>query len=73
MESGLSLSLDQAYKLCQEYREKHKVRLFTQCWGCVKYSKEIPEKMCFYKPPDNSGCRFVNTLYKSQNQDKGEV
>ncbi len=66
MEPEVVFSVDQAYKLCQAYREKHKVRLFTQCWGCVKFSKENPEKMCFYKPPNNAGCKFVNEFYKDR-------
>ena len=67
MEPDVSISLEQAVKLCQTYIEKHKARLFSQCWGCLKFSKDNPEKMCFYKPPNNNGCRFINDLYKSQN------
>jgi ABC-type uncharacterized transport system YnjBCD substrate-binding protein len=66
MESDVSISLEQAVKLCQTYTEKHKARLFSQCWGCLKFPKGNPEKMCFYKPPDNNGCAFVNRLFKSQ-------
>jgi len=66
-EVSASLSLEQAAQLCKDYREKHRVRLFSQCWGCVKYSKENPEKMCLFKPPNNDGCRFVNELYRNQN------
>jgi hypothetical protein len=66
MEPDVSISLDQAFNLCRQYLEKHPARLFTQCWGCLKFSKLNPEKMCFSKPPNNNGCRFVNELYKSQ-------
>jgi hypothetical protein len=62
MTSKISLKLDEAYSYCKKYRKQHKVRLFSQCWGCVRYSKEDPEKMCFYNPPNNDGCRFVNDL-----------
>jgi hypothetical protein len=48
--------------------ERHKTRLFSQCWGCLKFSKNKPEKMYFYKPPKNNGCRFINELYLSQNK-----
>lgn len=58
--SELKLSLEVAYSYCKMYRKHHKVRLFGQCWGCVKYSKEDPTKMCFYNPPNNDGCKFVN-------------
>jgi hypothetical protein len=66
MGTEVSISLDQAVQLCRTYLEKHKARLFSQCWGCLKFSKNNPEKMCFHKTPQNSGCRFVNDLYKSQ-------
>jgi hypothetical protein len=61
-----SISFDAAFDCCKQYREMHKVRLFSQCWGCVKFSKGNPEKMCFYKPPSNTGCKFVNELYKEK-------
>jgi len=51
---------------CKKYREEHKVRLFSQCWGCLKYSKDDPEKMCFFKLPDNDGCKFVNEIAKKK-------
>ena len=62
----ISISLEEAFKLCQMYIVKHKAKLFSQCWGCLKFSKSNPEKMCFYKPPDNNGCRFVNKEYEDQ-------
>ena len=57
------ISIEDVFKLCKRYRDEHKVRLFSQCWGCVKYSKEEPTKMCFYNSTDNRGCRFVNQLF----------
>ena len=54
---------EEAIELCRKYREKQKVRVFSQCWGCVRFSKGNPEKMCFYKPPNNNGCKFVNEQY----------
>jgi len=68
MDSDISISLEQAAKLCLAYRGNHKTRLFSQCWACLTYSRENPEKMCFHKPPKNDGCRFVNELYKTQNK-----
>jgi hypothetical protein len=64
MASDISLSVREAYELCKAYREKNGVRIFSQCWGCVRYSKEVPEKMCFYKPPTNDACKHVNKQYK---------
>ena len=60
------IPLERAIELCAEYRNEHKVRIFSQCWGCLKYSKEEPTKMCFYdekNPANNRGCRFVNRLF----------
>lgn len=57
--SEFSVSQERALELCKSFRDKHKVRLFSQCWGCLRFSKEVPDKMCFYKPPNNDGCRFI--------------
>ena len=59
-----SIPFDIAFDFCKQYREKHKVRMFSQCWGCIRFSKGNPEKMCFYKPPSNNGCKLVNQLYE---------
>jgi hypothetical protein len=59
-----SIPFEDAVDCCKKFRETNKVRLFSQCWGCVKFCKGNPEKMCFYKPPNNDGCKFVNELYK---------
>ena len=68
MTSELSIPLDRAFELCKAYRERKGVRLFSQCWGCVRYSKKVPEKMCFFKPPTHDGCKFVNRLFESSAQ-----
>jgi hypothetical protein len=68
MKSNLAISLEKAFELCKTHRERNGIRLFSQCWGCVKYSNEDPEKMCFYKPPTNDACKFVNRLYESSTQ-----
>ena len=60
MIAEIKLSLQKAYAFCEHHREENKVRIFSQCWGCVKYSKEDPEKMCFYDPPNDNACKFVN-------------
>jgi hypothetical protein len=63
----ISITLDKAFELCKTYRKKSKVRMFSQCWSCVRFSKEVPEKMCFYKPPNNNGCKIVNKLFEESN------
>jgi hypothetical protein len=65
MSSNISLSAEKAYELCKAHREKNGARTFSMCWGCVKYSKDVPEKMCFYKPPNNDACKHVNKMYES--------
>ncbi len=62
--SEIAIPLDVAVKCCKQYREEHKVRMFSQCWGCVRFSKDNPEKMCFYKPPNHNGCEKVNAYAK---------
>ena len=57
---------DVAFKLCKEIRQEKPVRLFSQCWGCIKYSKEDPTKMCFYDPPTNPGCNKINKRFDKQ-------
>ncbi|UCC58661.1 MAG: hypothetical protein JSW14_01715 [Candidatus Bathyarchaeum sp.] len=51
-----------AFQLCEEIRKEKGVRLFSQCWGCVKFSKNDPDKMCF-SGPDYRGCKRVNERY----------
>ena len=63
MSSSVPISLEKALELCREHRSQHKVRLFSQCWGCLRFSKEEPAKMCFHNPPENRGCKFVNKLF----------
>jgi len=60
---------DVAFELCKKIREGKKVRIFSQCWGCVKYSKEDHTKMCFYGPPMNRGCGLINKLFDSGKQE----
>ena len=56
---------DVAFQLCEEIRKERGVRLFSQCWGCVKFSKNDPAKMCF-NGTDNRGCRWVNEQYEKR-------
>ncbi|UCF07563.1 MAG: hypothetical protein JSW28_07920 [Thermoplasmata archaeon] len=58
-----------AFELCQRIRGEKKVRMFSQCWGCVKFSKGDFRKMCYYDPPMNRGCGLVNKLYDPGKQE----
>ena len=53
----------EAAKLCLEIRKEKGVRLFSQCWGCMRFSKGNPEKMCYNSNPDNRGCGLVNKRF----------
>ena len=64
--SGEAIPRDIAFGLCSEVRKEKGVKLFTQCWGCVRFSKGDPAKMCFSSNPDNRGCKQVNERYDSQ-------
>jgi hypothetical protein len=65
MPSEIAIPLERAAELCKAYRDRHGTRLFSQCWGRTKYAKGDPEKMCFYTPPSNDGCKKVNELFKA--------
>lgn len=54
---------DTALQLCEEIRKEKSSKLFTQCWGCVKFSKGDPSKMCLSGTPDYRGCKLVNERY----------
>ncbi|UCE10754.1 MAG: hypothetical protein JSW61_02135, partial [Candidatus Thorarchaeota archaeon] len=58
-----SIPIEKAMEFCREYRDNHRVRLLSQCWGGLRFSKEELSKMCFHDPPENRGCKFVNKLY----------
>jgi hypothetical protein len=57
------IPMEDALKICKDIQNKRKARLFSQCWGCLKFSKNDTTKMCFYDPPENRGCKFVNQYY----------
>jgi hypothetical protein len=56
---------DEAVKICSEIRKENGIKLFSQCWGCMRFSKGDPEKMCVSSKPDNRGCGLVNKQYDS--------
>ena len=57
------IPMETARGLCAELRAVKVRKLFTQCWGCVRATKGVEEKMCFYKPPDFRGCALVNERF----------
>jgi hypothetical protein len=59
---------EKAIELCREYCEEHGVHTFSQCWGCLRFSKGEPARMCFAGALGNRGCRFVNKLFEEENK-----
>lgn len=57
---------DVAWKLCLEIREGEANRLFTQCWGCVKFSQNNEKNLCYNSERDLRGCGLVNRLYDAR-------
>ncbi len=62
-ESGDAIPRDAAISLCDEIRMTKEHKLFSQCWGCVKFSKGVFDKMCAASRPDNRGCGLVNARF----------
>ena len=63
--TGLSGAIphEVALQLCAEIRREKEHKLFSQCWGCVKFSKGEVAKMCVSSRPDYRGCNLVNERY----------
>jgi hypothetical protein len=64
MKPEITIPLEKAIELCKAFRDQYGVKMFSQCWGCIRFSKGAPEKMCFYKPPNNDGCKIVNKAFE---------
>ena len=58
---------DVAFRLCEEIREENRGRWYSparwQCWGCTKFTKGDPDKMCFNNQEGYRGCNLVNKRY----------
>jgi len=52
-----------AIQLCAEIRQEKEHKWFSQCWGCVKFSKGDFAKMCASSRTDYRGCNLINELY----------
>lgn len=57
------IPLEEAQRICKKIQNEKRVRMFSQCWGCLKFSKDDATKMCFYDPPENRGCKLINRYY----------
>ena len=62
-----SIPTEKAIELCGVVQEEKGVRLFSQCWGCLKFSKGDPLKRCFVTDSgDNRGCRFITKRFDAK-------
>jgi hypothetical protein len=63
---------DTALKLCAEIREENLSQRFSlariQCWGCTRYAKGDPDKLCLTSQAGNRGCNPVNKRYAQLKQ-----
>ena len=60
-----------AFKLCAEIREENRQRFSlarVQCWGCTRYAKGDPDRMCLTSQAGNRGCNLVNKRYEQLKQ-----
>lgn len=51
---------DVALAICEKLQKDIGRRVFSQCWGCVRFSKGDFSRMCAGSKPDHRGCRLVN-------------
>ncbi len=56
-----------ALQLGNEIRAENSGKRFSfawfQCWGCTKFSKGNPDKMCLGSKEGYRGCNLVNNRY----------
>ena len=55
-----------AHELCVEIRVDKAQHLFTQCWGCVRFSDGDEARMCYNRRSDLRGCGLVSALYDAR-------
>jgi hypothetical protein len=48
---------EEAIKLCSEIRGEKGVKLFSQCWGCMRFSKGDPRENVFQQQTRQSWLR----------------
>lgn len=58
---------DVALQLCADIRQENRNKWYSfsrwQCWGCFKFSRGDPEKICLSGKPGYRGCYLVNAGY----------
>lgn len=66
---GDAIPKDVAFQICEEIRKEKADKWFTQCWGCVRFSKGDPNKMCLNSSPGYRGRNLVNERYDQRYRD----
>lgn len=54
-----------AIEICERIKGEKGRRVFSQCWGCLRFSKGDFSKMCAGSRPDFRGCALVNREFDS--------
>lgn len=49
-----------ANEICRRIKKERALRVFSQCWGCARFSKGDFSRMCASSRPDFRGCALVN-------------
>jgi len=57
------ITRESAMAICEKIRGEKARRIFSQCWGCVRFSKGDFSRMCASSKPDFRGCRLVNEVH----------
>ena len=61
---------DEALRICACIREENRRKWYSparwQCWGCVKFTRGDPAKMCLSSRPGYRGCNLANARYDRQ-------
>ena len=65
-----AISRDEAVQLCEAIRVDNRGKWYSlarlQCWGCLKFSKSDPEKMCLRSQEGYDGCNLIKKCYAKQ-------
>ena len=58
--SEMGIPREEALEICGRIRKERAHRVFSQCWGCVRFSKDDFSRMCAGSRLDFRGCNLVN-------------
>lgn len=68
MAQSTPIPYDVAAGLCTAIAAENRGKWYSfnawWCWGCMRASRNAPEKRCFAATPDCRGCAQVNRRYE---------